>query len=141
MTAVPQPIEVFEISEPSTTGSEVIEATWAEMGQKLRAVGTRVFVRTEKPPEKKGLIWLPPEYGDTFGRRLGGQVPVTGTVLSVGHRVPQGILEEGERVFFFRLPFGWTHKMTDGTFVGWIDYTEIIGRPVGEGSAPYHEAQ
>jgi hypothetical protein len=119
---------------------DVVEQTWAELGQEIRPIGTRIFVRTEKPPEKIGAIWLPPEYSNTFGRKLGGQVPVTGVVLSISNRVqPLTDLQIGERVFFFRLPFGWTHKMEDGTFTGWIDISEILGRPSDDNVIPFAE--
>lgn len=140
MPAAPEPVEILSREAPKLSGAALVAATWEELQETIRPVGTRVFIRTEKPPEKKGAIWLPPEYWSTFGRKLGGQVPVTGTVLSIGRRVPVDLLSEGERVFFFRLPFGWTHKMTDGTFVGWIDYKEIIGRPVGDDVLPYTQA-
>lgn len=139
MPAAPQPVEVFERETPVLSGEEIVDATWEELGHSIRAVGMRVFVRTEKPPEKKGAIWLPPEWADTYGRRLGGQVGVTATVLSVGSRVPPHHVKPGERVFFFRLPFGWTHKMEDGTFTGWIDFSEIIGKPVGDDVLPCAE--
>ena len=139
MPAAPQPVEVFEREASLLSGPERVEETWKELGQEIRPLGSKVFVRTEKPPEKKGAIWLPPEWATQYGRRLGGQVPVTATVLSIGSRVPVNHLEVGERVFFFRLPFGWTHKMEDGTFTGWIDFSEIIGKPVGDDVLPYAE--
>lgn len=119
---------------------DVVEETWAELGQRIRPVGTRLFVRTEKPLERIGSIYLPPDYWNTFGHRLGGQIPVTAVVLDIGNRAkPLTDLQVGERVFFFRLPFGWTHKMKDGTFTGWIDIGEILGRPSEDNVVPFTE--
>lgn len=122
-------MELFRNDAIKRGGPEVAEETWKLIGVKVEAVGARVFVRTEKPPEKRGSLYLPPDYWETFGRRLGGAVPVTGTVLSIGGRVPKGQLEIGDRVFFSRLPFGWTHKLDDGTFVGWVFFADILGKP------------
>lgn len=139
MPTVAPPMELFQNDATKLGGPEVVAETWQTLGTEIQAVGTRVFVRTEKPPEKRGSLYLPPEYWDTFGRRLGGTVPVSGVVLSIGGRVPAGNLEVGERVFFARLPFGWTHKLPDGTFVGWVHFADILGKPEGDDVLPFQE--
>lgn len=111
---------------PRLEGDALVVATWEELGFKIKPVGSRLFVRTETPPQKQGMIWLPPELWAMYGQRLGSKALVTGTVLSCGPRVKDAPAI-GTRVVFFRLPFGWTHKMTDGTFVGWVEAAEIVG--------------
>ena len=93
-------------------------------------MGKKVFVRTDLAPTKHGLIWLPPTQDSTYGSKFASVVPVTATVLDVGPHVRAGLnLPVGERVLFWRLAFGWTHKLADGTFVGWVSVDDIIGHP------------
>lgn len=128
-------------TEPATPakleGDALVAATWAELGFRIAAVGTRVFLRTESPPKQTaGGIYLPPMLATAYGQRLGSQVLVTGTVLSVGP-LAKTDLKVGERIAFFRLPFGWTYKMNDDTLVGWIPVDEILGVADPEMVAPY----
>lgn len=118
-------------------GTALVDATWAELGFRIAAVGTRVFLRTESPPKQTaGGIYLPPMLATQYGQRLGSQVLVTGTVLSVGP-LAKTELKTGDRIAFFRLPFGWTHKLNDDTLVGWIPVEEILGIADPEMVAPY----
>jgi co-chaperonin GroES (HSP10) len=118
-------------------GAALVAATWAELGFSIAAVGTRVFLRTENPPKQTaGGIYLPPMLASAYGQRLGSQVLVTGTVLSIGP-LAKTELKVGERIAFFRLPFGWTHKLKDDTLVGWIPVEEILGVADPEMVAPY----
>lgn len=111
---------------PSLQGQALVDATWEEIGRKIRPVNTRIFVRTDLPPQKIGLVYMPAEMWGQYGQRLGSKVFVTATVLSVGPNVKDAPAI-GTKVVFSRLMFGWTNKMVDGTHVGWIDANEIIG--------------
>lgn len=110
---------------------QIAEQTWKELGVEIKAIGKRMIVRTEALPEKVGDIYLPAEYSETFGRRLGAKVPITAIVLSKGSRVSAAV-EVGDRLLFPRLVFGWTHKMADKTFVGWVEESEVLAH-AGEG--------
>jgi co-chaperonin GroES (HSP10) len=112
---------------PRPEGTELVAATWAELGHSVEAVGSRVFLRTDSPrTQTDGGIYLPPELATQYGQRLGSKALVTGTVLSIGPecRLP---IKIGDRIMFFRLPFGWTYKLNDDTLVGWIPGDEILG--------------
>jgi co-chaperonin GroES (HSP10) len=124
---------------PKQTPAEFIKSTWDEVGHKVAAVGTRVFLRTDFFRKKtSGGIYLPPELDSQFGSRLGGKVVVTGTVLSIGPHV-KAPLKEGDRIMFLRLPFGWTYKLKDDTLVGWIPVDEILGIVDDETFSPFVE--
>lgn len=123
---------------PPLTGTALVDATWQELGFKLKPVGNRIFVRTDMAPKKIGAIYMPPEMWGMYGRRLGSQVFVTATVLSNGSRVKQP-LEAGTRVVFSRLPFGWTYKLDDGTFVGWVDADEVVAVTEGGEVLPFFQ--
>lgn len=110
---------------------QIAEQTWKELGLEVKAIGKRLIVRTESLPEKLGEIYLPAEYTETFGRRLGAKVPITAVVLSKGSRVSDAI-SVGDRLLFPRLVFGWTYKMADKTFVGWVEESEVLAQ-AGEG--------
>lgn len=127
-----------ETTAPALKGMALVDATWAELGFKIEPVGKRVFVRTDAPPKKIGLIYIPPEMWGMYGKRLGSQETVTATVLANGPRVKEKV-ELGAKVCFFRLPFGWTYKLADGTFVGWIDSDEIVGVTEQDDVRPFIE--
>ena len=131
--------ETTNTTPPSQTASDLIKATWDEVGHRVVAVGTRVFLRTDVLPARtSGGIYLPPDHAAAYGQRLGSQVLVTGTVLSVGP-LAKTPLKEGDRIMFFRLPFGWTYRMKDKTLVGWIPLDEILGIADTETVAPFIE--
>lgn len=124
---------------PSPTPAEFIKATWDEVGHRVLAIGSRVFLRTDALPDRTTSgIYLPPDHAAAYGQRLGSGVLVTGTVLSIGPLVKSPI-KEGDRIMFFRLPFGWTYKMQDKTLVGWIAADEILGIADAETVAPFIE--
>lgn len=114
-----------------------VQETWDELGFKIRAVGTAVFVRTDPLPEKtKAGIYLPPSHSDFFGQRLGSKVHMTGTVLSAcrtkgygskSDRTVPSTLKPGDKVFFTRFEFAWLWRMKDGTRVGHIKEPLIHG--------------
>lgn len=124
---------------PTQTTAEFIKATWDEVGHRVVAIGSRVFLRTDVLPDRTASgIYLPPDHAAAYGQRLGSQVLVTGTVLSIGP-LAKTALKEGDRIMFFRLPFGWTYKLKDKSLVGWIAADEIIGIAGDETVAPFVE--
>lgn len=123
-----------------------VDATWEELGFKMRSVGTVVFVRTDPLPEKTpGGVVIPPSLSDLYGQRLGSKVHLTGTVLSAsrtkgyGAKSPVTIpskLKPGDKILFTRFEFGWLWKMKDGTHVGFIKEPLILASVTeGESSA------
>lgn len=125
VTTLPAAITAPEAEPSSLSGLPLVEATWAELGFKVKPIGKRIFVRTDTAPKKIGSIYMPPEAWGMYGRRLGSQVFITATILSIGPRV-QTDIAVGQKLIFNRLPFGWTFKMADGTFVGWVDVDEVF---------------
>lgn len=123
---LPPPPETTEAPAHALQGMELVNATWDEIGRKIRPVLNRVFVRTDLPPEKIGMVYMPAEMWGQYGQRLGSKVFVTATVLASSQNVKDAP-PIGSKVVFSRLMFGWTNKMADGTHVGWIDANEIIG--------------
>ena len=107
---------------------DVVQATWDELGYRIRPVFAKVFVRTELPPLKteSGLLWLPPKEAHFFSG-LGHQRLVTATVLSLGPLAKA--VKVGERVCFQRLHFGHIKQLEDKTFVGWIEQEQLAGYP------------
>lgn len=112
---------------------EVVEQTWNEVGFKVRPMHAKVFVRTDPPPEKIGLIFLPPKEAEFYGG-MGHQRLVTGTVLSVGPMAK--LVKVGDRVVFQRMNFGYIRKLDSGVYVGWIEEQQILGHPEGPESEP-----
>lgn len=108
------------------TPKDIVQATWDELGYRIRPVFAKVFVRTELPPEKIGLIWLPPKEASFFAG-LGHQRLVTAVVLSTGPGAKS--VKVGERVCFQRLHFGHIKQLDDKTFVGWIEQEQLAGYP------------
>ena len=107
---------------------DVVQATWDELGYRIRSVFAKVFVRTELPPQKfpDSLLWLPPKEASFFAG-LGHQRLVTATVLSCGPLARS--VKVGERVCFQRLHFGHIKQLDDRTFVGWIEQEQLAGYP------------
>jgi hypothetical protein len=122
-----QPTAETQEGTAALQGAALVEATWEELGFKIRPMGSRIYVRTDTPPRKIGSLYIPPEQWGMYGKRLGSKVFVTATVLARGSRASFSP-DVGERVVFSRLQFGWTHKMNDGTFVGWVDAGELKAR-------------
>lgn len=113
-------------ANPMVLSTDLVERTWAELGYKVRPLFAKVFVRTELPPEKIGLIFVPPKEASFFGG-LGHQRLVTATVLSVGPLAKSVVV--GDRVVFQRLHFGHIARLDDKTFVGWIEQEQLAGFP------------
>lgn len=107
-----------------------VEETWDELGFRLRAIGTIVFVRTDPLPDRtEGGIIVPQDQADVYGSRLGSKVHLTGTVLSACRTKAVGSkkdntrpsdLKPGDKILFTRFEFAWLYKMQDGTRVGYI---------------------
>jgi len=104
----------------------LVQRTWDELGEKYRARGYWVWVRTEAHREKIGQIWLPPRLSSFHGE-LPHLVNVMATVLSAGSTGAAKEFKPGDRIWFTRLYFGYHKKMEDGTFVGWLDANQISG--------------
>lgn len=114
---------------------DVVQATWDELGYRIRPAFAKVFVRTELPPQKfaDSLLWLPPREASFFAG-LGHQRLVTATVLSCGPLAKA--VKVGERVCFQRLHFGHIKQLDDKTFVGWIEQEQLAGYPEDDAVEP-----
>ena len=79
-----------------------------------------VFVRTTPDNELKmdGLIIVAKQFHD--GRGMGAHIGAQ--VLAVP---PGSDLKVGDHVVFERLDFAWTHRLPDGTLVGWVREIQI----------------
>jgi co-chaperonin GroES (HSP10) len=129
--------QTTETEAPRLEGTALVDATWAELGHRIAAVGHKVFLRTDLPRKQTaGGIYIPPMLATQYGQRLGSQVLVTGTVLSVGPLV-KGAIKVGDRIAFFRLTFGWTNKLNDDTLVGWIPESDVLGLADSDTVAPF----
>lgn len=101
------------------------DGIFSELGIKdIRPLRRTVILRM-LPPEQKshGGVWLPPVQVDPYGgpahlRLLHGQV------LAVG---PECESKIGDVVIFRRLEFAWWKMLDDGTRVGWIDESQVLG--------------
>lgn len=110
---------------------ELIERTMQELEVKaLHPLRWMVFVRT-CPLEQKtesGLLWLPPS-ASTMYPSMTTELPhlrvVRAVVLAAGPKAYSA--KRGDMVLFKRLHFAYWKKMADGTYVGWIDYNDLIG--------------
>jgi hypothetical protein len=116
-----------------TPPKNLIESTWEELGYKVKPLYAKVFVRTDLPPEKIGLIYLPPKLADFHGG-YGHQRLVTATVLAAGPLAK--MVKPGDRVCFARLYFGYLEKLKDKTFFGWIEQEQLAGHPSDEDIEP-----
>lgn len=126
-----------ETEAPRLKGSDLVDATWTELGHRIAAIGHKVFLRTDLPRKQTaGGIYIPPMLATQYGQRLGSQVLVTGTVLSVGPLV-KGDIKVGDRIAFLRLTFGWTNKLGDDTLVGWIPESDVLGLADADTVSPF----
>lgn len=103
---------------------ELIEQTFTEIGIKgISPLRSTIFVRTEKPQDRIGLIWLPPKtagfYGEMMHRKL-----ILATVLASG---PKCEVKPGDRIAFVRQYFARYVGLRDEQFVGWIDENQVAG--------------
>jgi hypothetical protein len=107
---------------------DVVQATWDELGYRIRPWYAKVFVRTELPPQKfeGSLLWLPPKEASFFAG-LGHQRLVTATILSCGPLAKS--VKVGDRVCFQRLHFGHIKQLEDKTYLGWIEQEQLAGHP------------
>lgn len=107
---------------------DVVQQTWADLGiSGVKALGRSVFVRTDKPEDRVGMIWLPPSAVDPY-KGMPHQKLINATVLSAGPKT-NGLVP-GNRVTFQRLYFTRWKDMGDGTLVGWLDVHQLAGVPV-----------
>ena len=111
--------------------SDLIERTFEELEVKaLRPLRWMVFLRTEALPQKTetGKLWLPPSATDMYPS-MHVELPhlrlLRGIVLAAGPTAYA--VKPGDTILFKRLHFAYWKKMADGTFVGWIDYNQLIG--------------
>jgi len=117
----------YEHVEPvGETREAQVERTWKELGYKVRPVFAKVFVVTDAPAQKIGLLWLPPRAASFFGG-LGHQRIVTATVLSCGPGAKY--VKPADRVCFARLQFGHIAKLPGERYVGWIEQEQLAGVP------------
>jgi hypothetical protein len=105
------------------TNLEVVEATWKEIGYRIRPLRHTVFIRADKPALKIGEIWMPPKLTD-FYSGMPHHALIGATVLSAG---PKAEVKPGDRVCFQRLYFARLCVMRDFTLVGWILGPNITG--------------
>lgn len=117
---------------------DVVERTWDEVGYRVRAMHRNVFVRTDPPEQKVGLLWLPPKlqgfHGDLPHLRV-----VKATVLAAG---PKTELKPGDRICFQRLHFAWLKKLGGEVMFGWIDQVQVLGYALdGDAISSYAYAQ
>ena len=117
----------------ASTNLDVVGQTWNEVGFKVRPMHAKVFVRTDPPAEKIGMIFLPPKEADFFGGMMHLRL-VTATVLSVGPMAR--LVKPGDRVVFQRMNFGYIKKLEKGVYVGWIEEQQLVGHPEGSEVAP-----
>jgi hypothetical protein len=106
------------------TELNLIQETYAEIGIKnIRARGRTVFVRTIPPPQKIGMIWLPPKQAGFYGGLM-HRTLVIATVLASG---PQCTVKAGERIAFVRQFFSRWKALGGEAFVGWVNENQIAG--------------
>lgn len=111
--------------------NDLIEKTFVELGVKaLHPLRWMVFVRT-LPFEQKtesGKLWLPPSCTDMYPS-MHTELPhlriVKAVVLAAGPKAYAA--NPGDTLVFKRLHFAYWKKMADGTYVGWLDYNDVIG--------------
>jgi co-chaperonin GroES (HSP10) len=90
----------------------------------FRPLRRTVFLRM-LPPEQKshGGVWLPPSLVNAYDGPAHLRL-FHGQVLAVG---PQCTIKIGDVAIFRRLEFAWWKVLDDGTRVGWIDESQILG--------------
>lgn len=108
----------------STRGDRLafVDATWAEIGSRVRPLRNMVFLRTEPPPTQIGSIILPPKLQGFYGPLPAGTV-ITAVVLSAG---PRCDVEAGDIVTFIRTPFTRWKDFADGSKGGWMPEEEFF---------------
>jgi hypothetical protein len=112
-----------------------VERAWVELGYKVRPLFAKVFVVTDAPLQKIGLLWLPPKVASFYGG-LGHQRLVTATVLSCGPGAKY--VKPADRVCFARLQFGHIAKLPGERYVGWIEQEQIAGVPEDGAFEPWN---
>ncbi len=112
----------------NTEATALAQQTWDAVGFKIRPLFAKVFVKTDPPAQKIGLIYLPPKEAQFFGG-LGHMRLVTATVIAVGPLAKS--VKLGDRVCFRRLDFGHFVKLRQEdqseVFVGWIEQEQLSG--------------
>ena len=105
----------------------LIDDTWKELGYKIRPLKRKIVVRTlPQDFQRIGSLWKPAKYASFHGE-LPHQVTTEAYVLYCG---PSTTVKPGEKVCFTRLYFAWHKKMADGTYVGWVDESQLSGYSV-----------
>lgn len=117
----------YEHVEPvGETREAQVERVWSELGFRVRPLFAKVFVVTDAPAQKIGLLWLPPKVASFYGG-MGHQRLVTATVLSCGPMA--NYVKPADRVCFARLQFGHIAKLPGERYVGWIEQEQLAGTP------------
>jgi hypothetical protein len=101
-----------------------VDRVWEELGYKIRPLFAKVFVVTDAPPQKAGLLWLPPKLA-SFYSGMGHQRLVTATVLACGPGAKA--VKPTDRVCFARLQFGHVIKLPGERYFGWLEQEQIAG--------------
>ena len=121
----------FDLEAASPADAEslaLVDQTWKEIGYKIRPLktNTNIYVRTMPPPQKKGLIWLPPKLARFHGD-LANKIMTRGVVVAV----PEGMtgVKVGDRVCFPRLFFGFLFKVSyqPEIYFGFVKATHVFG--------------
>lgn len=124
----------MQTSDVAEAQLSVADKTWDELGFRLRPKFAKVFVRTDLPPQRIGLIYLPPKEASFYGG-LGHQRLVTATVIAVGPLAKS--VKVGDRVCFARLHFGHIKQLDDKTYAGWVEQEQIAGFPEDNAVEPF----
>jgi hypothetical protein len=102
---------------------QAVEATWKELGYKLRPLKQTVFIRADLPEDKIGNIWKPYSLLG-FYAGMPHAALIGATVLSAG---PKAEVQPGDRICFQRLYFARLVELQDHSLVGWIQGPNISG--------------
>lgn len=111
---------------PPSDPHALVEATWDELGSRIRPLPPRVYVRTWEIPEKIGHIIIPPRFR-SFYRGLPHSKFVRATVIAAPPGCP---LQPGDFCGFPQTFFARYKNMVDGTLLGYLDWRFVHGRLV-----------
>lgn len=107
---------------------QLIDATWDELGYKIRARGYWLWVRTMPHARKVGSLWLPTKLQGFYGE-LPHLQSTKAVVLSAGSAGVAKDIKPGDVVVFKRLHFALYKPVGNPVLqekVGWIDANQIL---------------